>query len=142
MRLRVGTAGRIRNFIVMGFKSQGIDVRDAAALPLIADGSLSVTHGLIFQTGSGGTAYWGSSAQSTAARTASAGTIAEGVDPMLVAPYSRTAPDWRPLAGSPALTLTPAVPPNDGFFEVALYRGALGPELANDWTRGWTYYGR
>lgn len=142
MRLRVGTAGIVRNFIVMGFKDRGIDVRDAAALPLIADGSLSVTHGMIFQTGSGGTGYWGSSAQSAAARAASAGTVAEGVDPMLVAPYSRTAPDWRPLAGSPALSLTPAVPPNDGFFEVALYRGALGPELANDWTRGWTFYGR
>jgi len=61
---------------------------------------------------------------------------------MLVAPYSRTAPDWRPMAGSPALTLTPAIPPNDGFFEVALFRGALGPALENDWTRGWTFYGR
>ncbi len=142
MRLRVGTAGIIRNFIVMGFKDRGVDIRDAAALPLIANGSLATTHGIIFQTGSGGTGYWGSSAQSQAARAASAGTVAEGTDPMLVNPYSRTAPDFRPMAGSPALTLTPAVPPNDGFFEVALFRGALGPDLATDWTRGWTFFGR
>ena len=142
MRLRVGTAGIIRNFIVMGFKDRGIDVRDAAALPLIANGTLATTHGIIFQTGSGGTGYWGSSAQSQAMRAKVTGLVAEGVDPMLVAPYNRTAPDWRPLPGSPALSLTPAVPPNDGFFEVALFRGALGPDLAADWTRGWTYYGR
>ena len=142
MRLRVGTAGIIRNFIVMGFKDRGIDVRDAAALPLIANGTLAVTNGIIFQTGSGGTGYWGSSAQSAAGRAAWGSTIAEGQDPQLVAPYNRTAPDWRPVAGSPALTRTPAVPPIDGFFEFANFIGALGPDLANDWTRGWTFYGR
>jgi hypothetical protein len=71
---------------------------------------------------------------------AAAGSLVAEVDPMLVAPFSRTAPDWRPLPGSPALTQAPAIPPNDGFFEIGLFLGALGPEIENDWTRGWTDY--
>lgn len=142
MRLRVGTAGIIRNWIVMGFKAAGIDVRDASTGVQIANGALSVTNGIMFQVGPGGTGYWGSRAQSAQLRDKYGASIMTGVDPMLVAPYNHTAPDWRPLPGSPALTMTPAVPPADGFFEVGNFIGALGPELANDWTRGWTYYGR
>lgn len=140
MRLRVGTAGQIRNFICTGFKQDGIDVRDAAALPLIASGELATTHGILFQNGiSVNGRNWGTSAQSVAMRNAVGALVAE-VDPMLVAPFNRLAPDWRPRPGSPALTLAPAIPPADGFFEIGLFRGALGPELENDWTRGWTNY--
>ena len=139
MRLRVGTAGVIRNFICTGFKLDGIDVRDAAALPLIASGELSTTHGILFFNGPGGNRNWGTSAQSVALRNAVGGLVSE-TDPQLVAPFNRLAPDWRPRPGSPALTLAPAIPPNDGFFEIGLFRGALGPELENDWTRGWTNY--
>jgi hypothetical protein len=140
MRLRVGTAARIRNFICTGFKLEGIDARDAAALPLIASGELSTLNGILFQNGLNvGGRNWGTSAQSMALRAAAGSLVAE-VDPMLVAPFSRTAPDWRPLPGSPALTQAPAIPPNDGFFEIGLFLGALGPEIENDWTRGWTDY--
>jgi hypothetical protein len=135
MRLRVGTAATIRNFICQGFKQHGIDVRDAAALPLIASGELVTTNGIVFQN----LAAWGTSAQSTALRNLVAATISE-VDPMLVAPFNRTAPDWRPLPGSPALTLPFVIAPSDGFFEFAAFLGALGPDLETDWTRGWTNY--
>ena len=146
MRLRVGTAGIIRNFIVMGFKAQGIDVRDASTVAGIASGALSVTEGILFQNGrgvnaTGSTVNWATNATTVPLRTAAGTRVAE-TDPMLVDPFNRLAPDWRPKVGSPALVLTPAVPPNDGFFEVALFRGALGPDLATDWTKGWTYYGR
>jgi len=146
MRLRVGTAGIIRNFIAMGFKAQGIDVRDASTVAGIASGALSVTEGILFQNGrgvngTGSTVNWATNATTVPLRTA-AGTSVNEVDPMLVDPFNRLAPDWRPQPGSPALVLTPAVPPNDGFFEVALFRGALGPDLTTDWTKGWTYYGR
>ena len=146
MRLRVGTAGIIRNFFAMGFKAQGIDVRDASTVAGIASGALSVTEGILFQNGrgvngTGSTVNWATNATTVPLRTA-AGTSVNEVDPMLVDPFNRLAPDWRPQPGSPALVLTPAVPPNDGFFEVALFRGALGPDLTTDWTKGWTYYGR
>jgi hypothetical protein len=42
--------------------------------------------------------------------------------------------DPRPAAGSPLLT-TNRVPPADGFFEPASYRGAFGDE---NWAAGWT----
>lgn len=146
MRLRVGTAGIIRNWIVTGFKGAGIDIRDASTTPGIAAGIFSVTNGILWQNGRGPNATnasvnWATSATTVAMRT-HAGTRVTEEDPLLVAPFNRTAPDWRPLPGSPALVRTPAVPPNDGFFEVANFLGALGPDLATDWTRGWTYYGR
>ena len=139
MRLRVGTAGVIRNFICTGFKGDGIDVRDAAALPLIASGELATTNGIMFQNGAGGTRNWGSSAQSVAMRDKVGGLVTVE-DPMLVAPFNRTAPDWRPQPGSPALFRPVATPPNDGFFEIANYIGALSADPAQDWTRGWTNY--
>jgi hypothetical protein len=146
MRLRVGTAGIIRNWIVTGFKAQGIDIRDASTTPGIASGIFSVTNGILWQNGRGPNATnasvnWATSATTVAMRTHAGSTVTEE-DPMLVAAFNRTAPDWRPLPGSPALVRTPAIPPNDGFFEVANFLGALGPDLATDWTRGWTYYGR
>jgi hypothetical protein len=139
MRLRVGTAAIIRNFVCAGFKSQAIDVRDAPATELIQQGRLLTTHGILFQNGSGGNAHWGSSAQSQLMRTTVGGLVTIE-DPLLVAPFNRAAPDWRPLPGSPALLRMPATPPNDGFFEIANFIGALGPDAEQDWTRGWTMF--
>jgi hypothetical protein len=69
---------------------------------------------------------------------------------MLRDPFNTAAPDFRPMRGSPVDngTLAFAVPPNDGFFDVALFIGAMGqapdfneadPFLAN-WLQGWTNY--
>jgi hypothetical protein len=139
MRLRVGTAGIIRNFICTGFKSQAIDVRDAPATQLINEGRLVTSHGILFQNGSGGNAHWGTSAQSILMRD-SVRDLVTIEDPQLVAPFNRTLPDWRPAPGSPPLFRNPAAPPSDGFFEQASYIGALGPDAEDDWTRGWTNF--
>jgi len=54
---------------------------------------------------------------------------------MLMNPFSFSSPDFRPVAGSPALSGA-ATPPNDGFFDqAATFVGAFG---AVDWTAGWT----
>jgi hypothetical protein len=139
MRLRVGTAGIIRNFICTGFKSQAIDVRDTPATQLINEGRLLTTHGILFLNGPGGNSHWGSSSQSQLMRT-TVGSLVTVEDPQLVAPFNHAAPDWRPQAGSPALLRMPATPPIDGFFEFANFLGALGPEAELDWTRGWTNF--
>lgn len=145
MRLRVGTAGIIKNWIVTGFKAQGIDIRDSSTTPQIGT-TFQVTNGILWQNGRGpngtnASVNWATSATTVPMRTFAGTTVTEE-DPMLVAAFNRTAPDWRPLPDSPALVRTPAVPPNDGFFEVANFLGALGPDVATDWTRGWTFYGR
>src|SRR5690606_21853453 len=109
MRLRVGTAAVIRNFICAGFKGAGIDVRDAAALELIASGALSTTHGIVFNNG-GGDVHWGSSAQSAALR-AAVGSLVTAEEPGLGRVFTLDAPDWRPQGGSAALLRMPATPP-------------------------------
>lgn len=133
MTLREGTAGTIRNAIVYGFKGNGIQVSTNATLAQAASGALSVGHTILFNNGTN----LHSSTSGLQAR--AAGTLSV-VDPELVAPFSHTSPVFRPRPGSPALTLAFAVPPNDGFFEVARFIGALDAGIDDDWTLGWTSY--
>jgi hypothetical protein len=64
------------------------------------------------------------------------------IDPRLGAPVNLTAPDFKPMQGSGALS-GGATPPSDGFFDTgATFRGAIGTV---DWTRtgapqSWTQY--
>lgn len=134
LRLREGTAGTLRNFIVMGFKSSGVNVANPSTLQQVASGALSLSHSIFF-----GNVTRNFSTGAATLIAANAGTIAQ-VDPQLIAPFHRTAPNFRPAPGSPALSLAPAIPPNDGFFEIALFRGALDVDPAKDWTLGWTSY--
>ncbi|MBA3885679.1 MAG: hypothetical protein H0X67_08090 [Acidobacteria bacterium] len=133
LRLREGTAGTLRNFIVMGFKRAGVNVANTSTLNQVASGALSLSHAIFFNNGT----HFASGASTLIA--ANAGTI-NVVDPQLIAPYHRTNPVFRPMPGSPALSLAPAIPPNDGFFEIALFRGALDVDPEKDWTLGWTNY--
>lgn len=62
-------------------------------------------------------------------------------DPLLPnAPYqANTVPSFQPGLGSPAYGSAVRLP-SDGFFEQVCYRGAIGPQLGDDWTQGWTYW--
>jgi hypothetical protein len=133
MRLREGTAGKLHNFIVIGFKTAGVDVRNNSTLAQIPGRNLLLTHSLVF----GNARNIASGAATLVA--ASGGTIQQ-VDPELIDPYNLEEPNFRPRRGSPAVALPPAIPPNDGFFEVALFRGALNDNPDEDWTRGWTNF--
>ena len=59
-------------------------------------------------------------------------------DPMLMAPYSTSSPDFTPGANSPAVngTVPVASPPDDGFFDSVNFIGGVDP--ANNWLKGWT----
>jgi hypothetical protein len=63
------------------------------------------------------------------------------VDPLLpTAVYqANIVPSFQPSAGSPAYNNALTVP-NDGFFTQECFTGAVGPNPADDWTQGWTYY--
>jgi hypothetical protein len=55
---------------------------------------------------------------------------------------NHAAPNFQPssiatLAGG---QLAPAIPPNDGFFEVTTYIGAVAPAPAPNWMAGWTAF--
>lgn len=133
MTLREGTAGTLRNVVVIGFKTSGVDVRNNSTLAQVASRQLSLAHAILF----GNLRNVASGAATLVA--ANAGTIQQ-VNPLLVDPYNLEAPLFRPQPGSPAVTLAPAIPPNDGFFQVALFRGALSDDPAQDWTLGWTNF--
>ncbi len=61
-------------------------------------------------------------------------------DPLLKVPFSKTAPDFRPNAGSPALNEANVEPPpaGDSFFVATNYVGAF--DANTDWTLGWTKF--
>ncbi|MGH9162364.1 MAG: hypothetical protein ACRD2X_20560 [Vicinamibacteraceae bacterium] len=137
--IREGTAGTFRNFIVMGFKEWGIAVDQTATVQQIRGGSLTLGNGILFQNGVA--EGFGHFDEDAAPFFAGNSTIRIG-DPGLTAPYNHENPNYRPrgaatLAGG---QLAPATPPNDGFFEVTTYIGALSPDPAQDWTRGWTNF--
>ena len=134
--IREGTAGTIRNFIVMGFKEYGINIDQTATLAQLTSGALSFANGIVFNNGliAGRT-----NLDTMAAPLANNATIAVGDsnDPGLVDPYNHTNPNYQPASmTSLAMTRAAAVQPNDGFFEIALYLGAMAP--GQDWTIGWT----
>jgi hypothetical protein len=127
----------------MGFKENGIDYSNNATLQQAAAGTLSLTNGVVFNNGLlPGTANFDSNSRPILSAVP---TIVVGRDPGLVDPYNIDAPNYRPssratLAGG---QLAPAIPPNDGFFEVTTYVGALSPDPSQDWTRrGWTNFDR
>ena len=149
MLLREGTAATIRNFIVTGFKEAAIDVDQAVTFTQITNGALTLGSGIIFGNCivSGCVGQFRPDSDDAAAPITTQAFVTGSpsvafVDPLLADPFNLTAPDYRPAASSPALTgaVAPSVPPNDGFFDVANFIGAVGPAGGGQdtWWHGWT----
>jgi hypothetical protein len=141
LMLRQGTAGTLANLIVMNFTSNAMTVDQASTASQWTMGALKVTNSLFFNNPSAGwTAAAGSMPDNgfDEAMALSAMSLANRqVDPQLTAAMNETAPSFKPLMDSPALT-GGATPPADGFFDTsATFIGAVG---AVDWTAGWTAY--
>lgn len=136
MILRRGTAGTLRNFIVMGFKQLGIEVRDTSTFTQLDSGALSLQGFIFFNNGNGLPTpenFNGNTANMLAVK----GQKIIQVDPLLRSPFDKTAPDFRPQVGSPALVAANvATGITNAFFEPANYLGAF--DANNDWTLGWT----
>ena len=136
MLIRLGAAGDIRNAIVMGFGTAGIDVDNQPTI----DQGLSIRNSIVglnfVETSNDGdgidelafmqTAGWDNRLD---------------IDPMLEAPFDRMAPDFRPTAASPALTDF-ATPPADDFFSPVDFIGGVDPDEATPWYTGWTTTGQ
>ncbi|MBL8936100.1 MAG: hypothetical protein JNM69_16195 [Archangium sp.] len=147
MVLRVGTAGLINNAIVTNFNDWAMFVDGSNSQARWSDGSLAVKNSIFFKNPM-------AAFQNVApANLADGGVVADNfdeemalltpslsnrqVDPLLVQATIVTAPVFKPLMDSPALS-NGATPPNDGFFDVsATFVGAVG---TTDWTTGWTAY--
>ncbi len=149
MRLRRGTAATVRNFVVTGFKKPAVDVRGGATWEQVDAGALSFAGGIVWNNCTLPDEPEDCNGQFTADRGGrSVADLMAGsddvavVDPRLASPFSLTAPDFTPGAGSPAVTgaVAPAAPPDDGFFEPAGFIGAVGGAGSgrDTWWRGWT----
>jgi hypothetical protein len=139
--LRRGTAGELKNFVIQGFKNVGLEVNGSSSLREANQGTLRLGNGAIFNTGAGGTIY----APAPTLALIANGTFPNvrlGQNPGITDCHNHAAPNWRPvsvdtLAGG---QLAPALPPNDGFFEVTTFIGALSADPGQDWTAGWTAF--
>ncbi len=137
--LRRGTAGKLINFVVLGFKGLGLEVRDDSTFTQLDSGALSLRGFIFFNNGnalSNPENFNGLTSTMLAAK----GVKIVQSDPLLKAPFSKTAPDFRPNAGSPALSAANVEPPpaDDSFFTAANYVGAFDGNT--DWTLGWTKF--
>lgn len=145
--LREGTGGFFHNFIITNFGTGAVDVIDADSSALFPN-DLAIRNSIFFANGpvpQGGGARPDLPARTTAATPFNenteflAATYANRTgDPQLQQPLDAVAPNFRPLAGSAALTVDSAGTPPGGFFEAsARFVGAIG---STDWTTGWTAY--
>ena len=155
MLLREGTAATIRNFIVTGFKEAAIDIDHDATFTQALDGELSLASGLVHGNCSvtGCTGEYMMDEDDVAATLSTREIVTDSpyvfvLDPELTDPFDVDAPDPTPGERSPAVTgyVRPALPPHDGFFEVANFIGAVGPASDDDdhdtWWTGWTDWSR
>jgi hypothetical protein len=138
MDLRRGTGAQLRNVVVTGFKNVGIRISDAATYSQFDSGGITL-RGIIFFDNKSGSNFESTTRTALESKGLGSQQILDQVDPQLVNPFSRTAPDFRPASGSPALSAENVAPPfADSFFEAASYVGAF--DAVTDWTAGWTNY--
>lgn len=156
MLLREGTSATIRNFIVHGFKESAVEVDHAATFdqitgpfgPGTGNEPLTLASGIVFGncfvSGCDGEFLPDSDDElSIQEWVTGSPNVTTAVSPMLRDPFNLQNPDFRPRAGSPAITgaVPPAaVPAGDPFFDPAPFIGAVGgPGSGQDtWWQGWT----
>jgi hypothetical protein len=138
MELRQGTGGQLRNVIITGFKNNGFRISDQATYDQFDSNGLAL-QGLILFNNKNGENLAGNTLAAVEGKGFGAQQILSQVDPLLANPFSKTAPDFRPTAASPALDAANVAPQfTDSFFVTADYVGAF--DSTNDWTAGWTNF--
>ena len=155
MLLREGTAGTIRNFIVMGFKEDAIDIDHDATFTQALEGGLTLASGLLWNNCSvdGCTGEYRMDEDDVAAMMTTRRIVTDSpyvfvMNPELADPFNLDDPDFTPAERSPAVTgyVRAAYPPHDGFFEMTDFIGAVGPAGDADghdtWWTGWTDFSR
>lgn len=130
--MRRGTAGQVRNVIVVGF-DDGLDIDNDETFAECASGGLIIDY-LIYHNNANNLND-DSDDETACTNLAAWANVTEG-DPLLGDPYNLTSPDWVPSTGGPADS--GATPPDNGFFDTsASYIGAVEPGAASPWYAGW-----
>lgn len=141
IHFRRGTAAMVHNLIMMHFADSPIDVDGESSVSQADEGKLVVANSLFFDNAN--SEDW----PAEEGEDDNDGGFLEGdyfkgaelanrfMDPMLGDPTNLEAPDFLPLAESPALV--DGATPGSGFDASATFVGAMGSQ---DWTMGWTAY--
>lgn len=137
---RRGTSGQYFNHLFYGFP-KGPEFRDPETKAQLDAGMLAIKSSIFFGNDASATNLPAAQATNDIDESAyinAANNDQLGMDPLMpTGAISKTAPVFKPNAGSPVMTMG-ATPPNDGFFDVtATFVGAIGTD---DWTTGWTEY--
>jgi len=137
---RRGTGGTYYNHIITKWASGVVEVRDMDTMNQITANMLFIKNSIFFDN-MGADGNW-PAAMATGdidekAIFTNAAWMNREVDPMLGDASNLTAPNFKPAAGSPALTGGAMPPSGDAFFEQVSFVGAVGTD---DWTTGWTAY--
>jgi hypothetical protein len=139
--LRRGTAFTIRNFLVTGFKTVGfqIETTNTATTAQVDNGTSQMGAGVAWNIPTPMHA-----SVMTYINSGRFPNIRINQDPGVstTACANHVAPNFQPsseatLAGG---QLAPMMPPNDGFFEVTTYIGAVAPAPEPNWMSGWTAF--
>lgn len=137
MKIREGTSGTFRNFIVIGFKDVGIDIDHQSTIDQATAGSLTFDHGIVYGNGQAGDPVNNPQVNFDTDAAPFTTSLAQ-IDPLIVDPYDTKYPDYRPVLFSPAYNGQDIeIPPDDGFFDTNIwFLGGVDP--FDDWTLGWT----
>ncbi len=125
MLIREGAAGMYANFIVTGFREVGLDVNNESSHKQANEGNLVVKNSIFFENGK---ANFGDEKDDDGGFDEAA--WAKGLgnkenDPNLAAPFNRDNPNFASGAGTDSVT--PAIPPSEGFFESVNFIGGVSP---------------
>jgi hypothetical protein len=137
LMLRRGTAGRLHNFIVIGYGRDAINMRDSATINQANAGNLVFDNAILYNNGvfgADGVGDFGNTDTQNWIQSKSQ-KVLTGIDPRLIDPYNRLTPDYRPGYLSPAMRIDVVKrPPDDGFFTPVDFVGGMGPD--NNWLAG------
>jgi hypothetical protein len=140
-RFRRNTRFVVRNSILMGYQKGGFSIeQDATGTDYKADQSVfaqNLVHAVIDPYRASSTTTITGAEMKTKAEANGCITYASANDINLESPFSLTAPNFLPKAGSPALTGAVYNGDLDAFFTQGAYRGAFG---ATNWLAGWTRF--
>jgi hypothetical protein len=137
--IRRGTALTLRNFLIAGFKTTGLQIEttNTATTGQVDNGTTQIGAGVIWNIPT--------PAHSSVTPYINSGRFPDvrlnvdgGLSPDC---YRHDSPNFQPsLASLGGGQMAPIQPPSDGFFEAVTFIGAVPPPPADDWTTGWTAY--
>jgi len=141
LMLRRGTAGKLFNFIVIGYGRDAIKIDGDPTKAQASAGNLKFDNAILYNNGvfgADGVGPFADTDTQNLIQTYSTKVLTD-VDPKLIDPYNTLTPDYRPGYLSPAMRIDVVKhPPDDGFFSPVEFIGGMGPD--NNWLAGgWVY---